>query len=202
MNNNDISPIADLNTRSDAQRLGMWIFLGSLGMLFIAMMLGYLVIRLELLGEGRWLPDAAPGLPLVFLLSTFVLIGSSVTMLFATRAARHGNGHGVGMWMLVTSALAVGFLLCQSVGWVQLYEANLVFDESLYAWLIYVLTAIHALHVLGGIVPLGITTKNAMAGRYGEVMSSRRGLQSCVMYWHFLDIVWVILYIVLLWGTR
>ena len=58
----------------------------------------------------------------------------------------------------------------------------------------------HALHVLGGLGPLVLTTRNAFKGRYLGSAYDRRGLIYCSMYWHFLDVAWVLLYCLLLWG--
>ena len=64
------------------------------------------------------------------------------------------------------------------------------------------LTGLHVAHVLAGLPPLLVTTRNALRGRYQSVREGVSGLTFCVMYWHFLDAVWVILFIVLLFGMR
>ena len=96
----------------------------------------------------------------------------------------------------------LGFLVLQTLAWIDLVEENLVFDESLYAWMFYVLTGLHALHVVAGLPPAFVTTAHAYQGRYSTSRVSRAGLVYCGMYWHFLDAVWVVLYLVLLWGMR
>ena len=71
--------------------------------------------------------------------------------------------------------------------------------DSLYAWTFYVLTALHALHVLGGLPPMLIVTVRALRMGYGP--SDHRGLVYCAMYWHFLDAVWIVLYAILWIGS-
>lgn len=197
------SPFRDERSQFAAGRMGMWIFLVSLGMVFAAVVVAYIVVRLQLVSEDDWKPEDTPGLGWLLVLSTVLLVGASGTLWGGTRAARSGGtGRTVGGWMAATSLLIVGFLVSQTFAWIDLWRANLVFDESLYAWTFYVLTGLHALHVIGGLGPLALTTRNAFLGRYGKEPTSRAGLLYCGMYWHFLDAVWLILYVVLLWGTR
>ena len=104
--------------------------------------------------------------------------------------------------MVATCVLLVAFLMMQTVAWIDLAQNNLAFGDSLYAWMFYVLTGLHAIHVLAGLPPAFVTTHKAFKGRYTEDGTSRAGLVYCGMYWHFLDGVWIVLYIVLLWGMR
>ena len=179
----------------------MALFLVSLAMVFATVVLAYIVVGLQLAQEGEWRPAGAPGLPNILLLSTGLLLGSSLTLGLASRsAARSATPARVGGWMLLTLALVVGFLITQAIAWTDLVEADLGFRSSLYAWLFYILTGVHALHVLGGLAPLCIVTRNAFSGRYAADRFARRGLVYCGMYWHFIDVAWVILYLTLLWG--
>lgn len=197
------SPISDPRTRLDAGRLGMVLFLLSLGMVFGATIIAYVVVRQQLMAENDWKPDDSPGLPWLLLLSTVLLLSSSATMHAAVTSARRGcSGRTVGGWMSVTCVLVLAFLVSQVVVWTDLVRSNLIFDESLYAWTFYILTGLHALHVLCGLPPLAITTRHAWQGLYGTDPVSRSGLWHCSAYWHFLDGVWVVLFLVLAWGTR
>lgn len=181
----------------------MWLFLLTLAMVFATTIIAYVVVRLQLVSENDWKPEGAPGLPWLLTLSTVLLLLSSATMHGASRAVRLGSGgRAAGSWMVLTCFLIVGFLVCQTFAWVDLVRDDLLFDESLYAWLFFVLTGLHALHVLCGLPPLALVTVNCLRGRYGTDSVSRSGLMYCAMYWHFLDAIWVVLYLVLLWGTR
>jgi cytochrome c oxidase subunit 3 len=101
--------------------------------------------------------------------------------------------------MVATSALALGFLGAQLLAWRELLAQNLGPTDNLYGWTFYVLTAIHAAHVLGGLPPLAITTWRASRGFYGP--ADHRGITYCAMYWHFLDGVWIVLYATLWIGS-
>ena len=72
-------------------------------------------------------------------------------------------------------------------------------QSNLWAWTFYVLTALHALHVLGGILPMAVVTRNALQHRYTP--ENHRGVTYVGMYWHFLDVAWLGLYATLWWAT-
>ena len=184
--------------------LGMWIFLISLGMVFLTTVIAYLIIRGQLISSGEWALDDPPGLPGLLYVSTIILIIASVVLHAATTSAGRSSGApAVGRWMCCACVLVFCFLITQTLAWIDLAaNENLAFDSSLYAWLFYVLTGLHVAHVLAGLPPLLVTTRNALRGRYQSVREGVSGLTFCVMYWHFLDAVWVILFIVLLFGMR
>ena len=174
----------------------MWLFLVALGVLFVSVILGYVVVRVD--NGSDFIPEGAPPPPALLLVSTALLLLSSVTMQGAVRAGRTGDRRQ-GPRMAFTVALAVGFLALQGIAWWQLARESLLPTDSLYAWTFYVLTALHALHVLGGLPPMAIVTARALRGRYGP--DNHRGLVYCAMYWHFLDAVWLVLYATLWLGS-
>ena len=197
-----VSPIQDAATRSAASMLGMWIFLISLGMVFLTTVIAYLIIRSQLISSGEWQGDAPAGLPGLLYLSTGFLLAASVVFHAASGSLKHvSNARFTGRWMVCSCVLVLGFLITQTLAWIDLAtNENLAFDSSLYAWLFYVLTGLHVAHVLAGIPPLLLTTRNALRGRYQDSSGEVCGLTYCVMYWHFLDGVWVLLFVVLLFG--
>ncbi|MFM7050582.1 MAG: heme-copper oxidase subunit III [Planctomycetota bacterium] len=190
------TPFDDPTARFAAGRFGMWIFLVVLAVVFASTLLGYIVVRVD--NGQAFIPANAPPPPGILLVSTAVLIVSSWTMQRALRFGRTGDPRQGGM-MVATSALALVFLGVQLVAWAQLYEQNLAISDNLYAWTFYVLTALHAAHVVGGLPPLAITTWRASQGRYGP--DDHRGITYCAMYWHFLDGAWIVLYATLWLGS-
>jgi len=190
------TPFDDPTARFAAGRFGMWIFLVVLAVVFASTILGYLVVRID--NGDAFIPVDAPSPPRILLVSTALLLVSSWTMQRALRFGRSGDPRQGGM-MVATSALALGFLAVQGVAWAELYRQNLAISDNLYGWTFYVLTALHAAHVVGGLVPMAITTWRASRGRYGP--ADHRGITYCAMYWHFLDGAWIVLYTVLLLGS-
>jgi cytochrome c oxidase subunit 3 len=191
------TPFGDPKARFEAGLFGMWLFLLVLAVVFISTIIGYLVVRID--NGAAFIPADAPKPPLLLLVSTGVLLVSSVTMQKALRAGRVGDPRQGGL-MVATLALALTFLIAQGVAWRDLYEQNLAISDNLYAWTFYVLTGLHAAHVLGGLPPMLITTWRASRAAYGP--DDHRGITYCAMYWHFLDGIWVVLYATLVLGSR
>ena len=194
-----VDPFDAPRERQAAGVFGMWLFLLTLAVLFIATILGYLVVRLNPEPAEPFMPDDAPPLPRLLLLSTAALVASGTTMHATVRALRAGRSTRGARFAGITLALALGFLALQAWAWVALWRAELRIEDSLYAWTFYVLTGLHAAHVVGGLVPLAIVWWRARAGRYTP--EHPEGAVYCAMYWHFLDAVWIALYATLWLGS-
>ena len=191
------TPFDDPKARFQAGLFGMWLFLIVLGVLFVSMILGYLVVRID--NGDSFVPSGAPKPPAMLLFSTAALLVSSVTMQRALAAGRRGDPAQGGM-MLATLALALVFLVVQALAWREMYAQNLAISDNLYGWTFYVLTGLHAAHVVGGLPPLAVTTIRASRGAY--TAEDHRGIAYCAMYWHFLDAVWIVLYATLWLGSQ
>ena len=192
------SPFTNESDRYVAGRFGMVLFLISLVMIFAAAILGYVVIRIQ--NGGPWPPPGMPGLSGLLVYSTIVIIISSITMGCAGISARKGSSAALKGWILPTVLLGVIFLILQAVAWWEMAAEQLDISEHLYAWSFYVLTGLHAAHVLGGVIPLIVVTVRACMNRYTP--SHHRGVTYVEMYWHFLGLAWIALYATLLWGSR
>lgn len=195
-----VSPFRTASERFAAGRMGMLIFLVSLAILFIASLVGYGVIRIQLSGWPRDLPP----LPLVLLVSTMILILSSCVLQAALISIRENKCARTARLMLATTLLGLLFLIMQAFAWNHWFAAvgDQWNDSQPYRWALasfYVLTGIHALHVVGGIAPMIVVTANAIRGRYDA--QRHAGIHYCAMYWHFLGGVWIVLYLTLLIGT-
>tara|TARA_Y100000589_G_scaffold316080_2_gene340411 strand:+ start:466 stop:1092 length:627 start_codon:yes stop_codon:yes gene_type:complete len=183
--------------RLAAGRFGMLLFLGSVGMLFGATILGLFAIRLD---ATTW-PTDLPDLPDVVWISTVILCLSSVTMQWAVVASRNDRACSTRWAIGLTVLLGIGFLFFQTLAWFQWNEAVTSLAEhaqtaQLALTGFHVLTAIHAAHVIGGVVPLvliawGVFLIGWRSDRY-------RGIHYTAMYWHCLDAIWIALVITLL----
>jgi cytochrome c oxidase subunit 3 len=194
---NIVSPFEDPSARLSAGRFGMLIFIASLAMIFAASILAVMVVRFD--DDGVWPPAEMPVLPVILLWSTIVLLVSSATQILASRAANRGDGRGLRRWMIVTLALAIAFLGMQAWAWSDLLDRGLDFSQHLYAWTFYFLTGLHAVHVIGGVIPMCFVTARAV--RLGYTRENYRGVAYMAMYWHFLDVAWITLYLTLLWAA-
>ena len=171
---------------------GMVLFLVSLGMLFGASLIGYGAVRLR---AASWPPPGTPNLPSGLWISTLIILYSSVTIQWALRSARRGAQVSLRKSLLWTSLLGFAFLVCQIVSWMSLVAARVTIQSNLYAFTYYILTGLHALHVIGGLIPLLIVTRKAYQGAYSRY--EHDAIQYCAMYWHFLDAVWIIMFSVI-----
>ena len=193
------SPFADAQARQVAGTQGMRLFLLSLGVLFGASLIGYVSILIMAWDKK---PDLPP-LPATLWLSTLLLVISSVTMQTAVVSARRGNRALLPVAMLATTALGLGFLGAQIFCWIAwarpMRDALDSTEQTFLLTSFYVLTGLHALHVIGGLVPLTVVTVRALCGRYSP--EDNAGVVYTAMYWHFLDGVWLVLFMTLLIGT-
>ena len=174
------------------RRMGMWLLLASLSMLFGAILVGFLVLR----GRAeQWPPPGSPPLPPGLWVSTALLVILSAVLVLAERGARSGHGAIRDRMLAVAVLLAVAFLAAQTANWMRMTEYSVLPDQSLFVWFFYVLTILHAGHVLCGLVPLALVAVRSRAGRYAEGDSEAVHLVG--MYWHFLLATWIAIFAVL-----
>ena len=194
-----VDPFESGRSRHAAGVFGMWLFLVTLGVLFMATILGYLVVRIQPDPTEPFVPPDAPRLPNLLLVSTGALMLGSLSLHGMVRAVRAGSCDRAARLAGIGLALALVFLAVQGWAWVDLWRAQLRIQESLYAWSFYVLTGLHAAHVIGGLPPLLVVWWRARRGRYSP--GHPEGAVYCAMYWHFLDAVWLALYATLWLGS-
>ena len=174
------------------RRMGMWLFLASLGMLFGASLVGFLVLRMR---AEQWPPPGTPPLPGGLWVSTGLLIVLSLALVMAVRAARAGRMSVLNRMLGVSVLLAVAFLAAQISNWMRMAAHSVLPDQSLFVWFFYLLTILHAAHVLFGLVPLVVVTVRARAGRY--TADDHESIHLVGMYWHFLLVTWVAIMVVM-----
>jgi heme/copper-type cytochrome/quinol oxidase subunit 3 len=166
----------------------MVIFLASLSMLFAAGIVGYLVIRFR---ADSWPPPGAPALPPTLWLSTAFALLVSIAVQLALRSIRAGRQRALIGWLSTALALAAGFLAVQSLSWARILgEAS--FGASLYGFSFIMLTGLHGAHALGGIAALVTVLILALRGSYS--WAHFPGVRNCALYWHYLSVVWLILF--------
>jgi cytochrome c oxidase subunit III len=167
--------------------VGAVVWLASEAMFFGGLFAAWFFLRGE---TDVWPPEGVELEVGRTLLATLVLVASSFTMHAGHRAAERHREELATRWVLLTALLGAIFLSNQALEW-----ANLAFEVSSHAYgtMFYVLTGFHGLHVLGGIV-LMLTVVGATTGR------SRMHLDDPLLvtsyYWHFVDVVWVAMFLV------
>ena len=169
--------------------IGLGVFMTVATSLFALSISAYLMRR-----EGAdWRPLAQP---MVLWLNTAMLVLGSVFFERARRAARSAQLRGVRVGLLAGGASTVAFLAGQLWAWRQLDAAGYYLTTNPANAFFYFLTALHALHLLGGLWVWGATAVRVQRG--AAVRDVRLRVELCAIYWHFLLMVWLILFGLLL----
>ncbi len=175
--------------RLSTRQLGVFVLFASLSMLFGASLVGYLITRAE---SEVWRPAGVPGLPLGLLGSTLVLFGNAAAMHHALGAVRDNKPLTLVRDLWIACAFAVAFVIGQALNWTSMWVGlGIAGQKTLYAFTFYMLTGLHVLHVLGGLVPLGIVIARARKREYSS--SNHEGVLLVRQYWDFLGVVWIVL---------
>ncbi|HET9480120.1 MAG TPA: heme-copper oxidase subunit III [Candidatus Polarisedimenticolia bacterium] len=180
------------------QKLGMWVFLLSEVMFFSGLIGAYIILRFA--HPEQWAePGVVLNVPLTAF-NTFMLICSSVTMVKAFAAIEHGDQAGLRKWLLATILLGAAFVGIQVYEYIKLAEHGFVPMRDayaaeggpLYGATFYTMTGFHGTHVTIGVLCLIFTAFQAFRGRYTE--RNYGGVEIMGLYWHFVDLVWIILF--------
>ena len=180
-------------TGIDNRRVLMWIFLASECLFFGALISTYLIFRNESL-QG---PDPAEILNIpVTSASTFVLLMSSLTMVLAVYGAQHGRLGMMKLMLLATIVLGIGFLGFQVYEFISFAHEGLGFTTNQFGSTFYVLTGFHGTHVGVGVLYL---TSLLIASNRRTGLGSERALHVDLagLYWHFVDIVWIVIFTII-----
>lgn len=151
---------------------------------FFALMVSAYSLRMEL---GDWVPLSEPQL---LWTNTVVLILASIVFQWTRNAARKGITERIKPGMLLTGLLTTGFLVGQYVAWQQLHAGGHYITSNPADAFFFLLTGIHALHILGGMYVWARATRRAFAGS----ANIEESIQLCTVYWHFLLVVWLVLF--------
>ena len=171
--------------RQPDAKLGLFVFLAVVTSLFALFISAY-TMRMEL-GDWRPLPD-----PNLLWLNTGLLILSSISLQWAHIAAGREQVETVRKALFAGGFFAFAFMAGQLLAWQQLVDAGYFAHSNPANAFFYLITGLHALHLLGGLVAWGRTTIKLLSGY--EVTRLRMSVELCAVYWHFLLIVWVILF--------
>jgi cytochrome c oxidase subunit 3 len=173
-------------------RVALWVFLGVATSLFALFVSAY---AMRLGGLSDWQPLPRPRLLVV---NTALLVAASLAMQWTVYAARRKDGRGVRRGLAAGGLLTLGFVAGQLIVWTQLRAAGYFVSTSAATAFFYVFTAVHGLHVLGGLVAWA--RASARAWRDPDPTALRLIVELCATYWHYLLAVWVVLYALLVSG--
>ena len=175
-------------SKINPQKVALWIAIASMVMVFGAFTSAYIVRR----AAGNWLEFKLPD---VFFVSTAVILLSSITLHLSYTGFKSGNEKRYKVMMIVTALLGLAFVVLQYKGWKALNEIGATFTVNPSSSFIYVISGLHAAHVLGGIAALGVALVHAFVLPYKPTLRRRQRFELVVQYWHFVDLLWVYLII-------
>ena len=171
------------------QRIGLWIFMAVVTSLFSLFISAY-AMRMHV---GAWCHITIPD---ILWVNSLVLVAASIAMQRARWSADHGRRSGARLALAAGGILSLAFLAGQFVAWQQVGPTLYFISGSPAIAFFYVLSAVHGLHLIGGLWVLGRTVSRFAAG--AELIDLRLSLQLCSVYWHFLLLVWLVVFGVLL----
>ena len=171
-------------------KVGMWLFLISDALTFGALLCAYGALRM---GAADWpVPAQVLDVPLTAF-NTFVLICSSLTMVKALSAIRHGNLKGLQKFLLLTALGGIVFLSIQAYEYHHLlFVDNLRLRQSLFCATFFAVTTFHGMHVLCGVIYLLVIAWRSTKGDFSA--SNHHRVEVAGLYWHFVDLVWILVF--------
>jgi len=171
-------------------RVGMFCLIAAESAIFTIFVVAYIYyIGKSLAGQ---MPKNVLELPIF---ATICLLSSSLTIHFAVAALRSGKSRVFGIWWFVTIALGTIFLVETGREWYHLiFEKGLTISTNLFGTTYYSLVGLHAFHVTVGLIGLAIGMILALLGKVNEEHSERADVFS--LYWHFVDMVWIVVFVV------
>ncbi|MGI9038067.1 MAG: cytochrome c oxidase subunit 3 [Gemmatimonadota bacterium] len=172
------------------KKLGMWVFLASEVMFFTSLIGSYIILRWG--AAPSWpVPGEVLNVPITAG-NTFLLICSSVSMVKAFAAIEEGNQKGLKMWLLATIIMGAAFVGVQAYEYSQLFHHHFTPGSGLYGSTFYAMTGFHGFHVSMGVLCMIWVLFKAMRGGYTQ--ENHEGIEIIGLYWHFVDLVWIILF--------
>ena len=164
----------------------------SMTMMFAGLTSAFVVSK----SRADWLKDFQ--IPSAFFLSTVAIIGCSITFHLAKKAIQKDFQKRTTALLLTTLALGIVFVILQFVGFGQIVANGYYFtgpESSITTTFLYIVTVVHLLHLAGGLIALLIIIYNQFKNKYNSTQTL--GIELGAMYWHFLDLLWVYLFLFL-----
>ena len=182
-------PVANQSSRVSATVLGMFLFIASEAMLFGSFFTAYFFVRVVNPSAEPWPPEPFHLPVFVAGVNTAILLTSSFTMHWALQSIKRGNRAGMKAGLVLTFAMGLAFLLTQMIEY-----AHVGFNtgDHAFASVFFGLTGLHGAHVFVGLTLLGMATVRAFRGHFSA--EHHHGVELPGIYWHFVDIMWIVVY--------
>jgi len=175
-----------------AKKMLLWFGIGSLIMSFAGLTSAVVVSS----KRPDWLKDFQ--LPEAFVISTIIIIFSSISMVLAKRALKSNNRQATTLWLSLTLFLGIGFVISQFIGFGQIIDSGYNFTgptSNITMSFIYVIAVAHIAHVVAGLISLLVVIYNHFKQRYDA--AQMLGFELSATFWHFVDGLWLFLFLFL-----
>lgn len=166
----------------------VWLFIVTIVMLFAALTSAYIVKQ----SDGNWLNYNLPGM---FWITSIIIAVSSITMQLALKSAKKDRLNGLKIFLVLTTILGFAFLFGQYQSWKQLVDMDVYFVGNPAGSFLYVLTGLHAVHIISGLIFLLIVIGSSFKLKIHSKSLIR--IEMCTTYWHFLGGLWLYLFLFL-----
>jgi cytochrome c oxidase subunit III len=187
-------PAANVSSRIDSRLLGIYLFIASEVMLFGSFFTAYFFARVIAPGQGesQWPPEPYHLPVYLALLNTIILVTSSFTMHWALQSIKRNYRAGLVAGLTLTFLLGLTFLLIQAREYTRIGFApkDLAFGSTFFG-----LTGLHGMHVFVGLNLLLYALIRSVRGHYGPKAHDHLGVEIPGIYWHFVDVMWIIVYV-------
>jgi heme/copper-type cytochrome/quinol oxidase subunit 3 len=180
-------------THIDNMKFGMWLFLASEVVLFAVLIATFVVFRVNHPERVAEVHEAA-GI-LIVSINTFLLLSSSWTMVMGLRAIQNGDQRGLVRQIGITALLGVIFVLIQAYEYSVLASEGITIYGDTFGMRFYAPTALHGAHVIAGVLWALWVVRRGMRGVYNS--GKYLGVEIFGLYWHFVDVIWIILFTVI-----
>jgi cytochrome c oxidase subunit 3 len=177
--------------RVHPQLFALWVGIVAIIMMFVALTSAYIVRK----SAGNWLEF---NLPTSFYISTAFILGSSVVFQLSLNAYKAWNAKLFNAFLFLGILLGIGFIVFQYFGWSYLYNIGISHRENVSSSFLFLITWLHAAHVLGGIVALIMLAVSINIKPFLVTPKRLLRIKMVFVYWHFVDILWLYLLLFLI----
>ena len=178
-------------SRIHPHKFALWVAMASIMMMFAAFTSAYLVRQ----AAGNWLEFS---LPSIFYTSTLLILVSSITMQWAYNGFVKGNEVAYKIGLIISLVLGLIFIVLQYNGWMALFNIGVDLKGNPSGSFLYVITGVHAAHVIGGIAALLVAIMHAFSLKFKPSAVRKIRFELVLQYWHFIGLLWVYLFVFLL----
>ncbi|WP_299551893.1 heme-copper oxidase subunit III [Seonamhaeicola sp.] len=178
--------------KARAKKMMLWFGIISLIMSFMGWTSAFIVSR----SRPDWLKDFQ--LPDAFITSTVIIIVSSFAFIAAKKTLKQNNRQGATLWLLITFALGIAFIVFQFKGFQQIIDLGYNFTgptSNVTMSYIYIIAIVHILHVVAGLICLAVVIYNHFKQKYNP--ENLLGFELAATFWHFVDVLWIYLFLFL-----